>query len=213
MHKLLFFILVKTQRKSGTNGHEGENVTLCPRGRSKPLPYRRMIIDKIPVLIMGIPPIFWYWFLNCRDRLSLRFGHARPLTPHCGIIHYPRAASLRRPLQIKNDMRRRGGYYPPVWAKSNIYIQSDSRGHLPPQNTRLSRGFRHTKKWVTQKRYSFFYNSVCKPGSVENGHQSSLTVTDKLRVKITRATCGYMSGKRSDHGVASDRVYSKPMLP
>ena len=27
-----------------------------------------------------------------------------------------------------------------------------------------------------------FYNSVCKPGSVENGHQSSLVVTDELRV-------------------------------
>ena len=30
----------------------------------------------------------------------LRFGHARALIPHCGIIHYPRAASLRRPLQF-----------------------------------------------------------------------------------------------------------------
>ena len=62
-------------------------------------------------------------------------------------------------------------------------------------------------------RASLFYKPAYKPGSVENGHQSSLTVTDKLRVKITRATCGYMSGKRSDYGVASDRVYSKPMLP
>ena len=37
-------------------------------------------------------------------------------------------------------------------------------------------------------------NSVCKPGSVVNGHQSSLTVTDKLR-GLPRATCGYVSGK------------------
>ena len=44
----------------------------------------------------------------------------------------------------------------PVWAKSNIYIQSDNRGHLFSQNTRLSRGVRHTKKWVTQKTLLIF---------------------------------------------------------
>ena len=56
------------------------------------------------------------------------------------------------------------------------------------------------------------HNSVCKPGSVVNGHQSSLTVTDKLR-GFPRATCGYSSGKQSDCGVASDRVYSASALP
>ena len=37
-------------------------------------------------------------------------------------------------------------------------------------------------------------NFIYKPGSVVNGHQSSLTVTDKLR-GLPRATCGYVSGK------------------
>ena len=31
---------------------------------------------------------------------SLRLGHARVLTPHRGVIHYARAALLRRPLQL-----------------------------------------------------------------------------------------------------------------
>ena len=55
------------------------------------------------------------------------------------------------------------------------------------------------------------HNSVCKPGSVENGHQSSLTVTDELRLSPCHPRT-YV-GQTSDCGVASDRVYSKPMLP
>ena len=31
---------------------------------------------------------------------SLRLGHAPVLTPHRGVIHYARAALLRRPLQL-----------------------------------------------------------------------------------------------------------------
>ena len=57
-----------------------------------------------------------------------------------------------------------------------------------------------------------FYNSDYKPGSVENGHLSLRDVAVALRDK-SRATRGYMSGKRSPCGVASDRVYSGPMLP
>ena len=39
----------------------------------------------------------------------LRFGHARALIPHCGIIHYPRAASLRLSLQLNIDIIKFGG--------------------------------------------------------------------------------------------------------
>ena len=56
-------------------------------------------------------------------------------------------------------------------------------------------------------------NFACKPGSVENGHLSLLYVTVKLKGQIPSATRGYVSGKRSAYGVASDRVYSKPTLP
>jgi len=51
----------------------------------------------------------------------------------------------------------------------------------------------------------FFYcNSVCKPGSVENGHQYSITVTDELRLSPCHPRT-YV-GQTSDCGVASDRV-------
>ncbi len=54
-------------------------------------------------------------------------------------------------------------------------------------------------------------NSADKPGSVENGHLSSPTVTNRLRV--TPCHLRIYVGQTSDYGVASDRVYSKPMLP
>ena len=49
---------------------------------------------------------------------------------------------------------------------------------------------------------------ACKPGSVEYGHLSCLCVAAKLC-----ATRGYVPGKRSAYGVASDRVYICTSLP
>ncbi len=66
---------------------------------------------------------------------------------------------------------------------------------------------------------SFFKlcDRVCKPGSVECDHLSLLTVADKLRGKprATHEFCRADSRANTDltNGVASDRVYSGPMLP
>ena len=43
---------------------------------------------------------------NGPSRVSLRFGHARVLTPHRGVIHYAPAASLRRSLQFRIQFPR-----------------------------------------------------------------------------------------------------------
>ena len=59
----------------------------------------------------------------------------------------------------------------------------------------------------------FFDRPACKPGSVKNDHQSVTAVADSLRATYRGATRGYVSGRRSPCGVASDRVYSKCMLP
>ena len=40
------------------------------------------------------------FFLLGPSRVSLRLGHARVLTTHSVVIHYARAASLRRSLQL-----------------------------------------------------------------------------------------------------------------
>jgi len=55
-------------------------------------------------------------------------------------------------------------------------------------------------------------NLADKPGSVVNGHLSAPCVAAGLRDR-SRATRGNTSGKHPPYGVASDRVYSKPMLP
>ena len=57
-----------------------------------------------------------------------------------------------------------------------------------------------------------FCNRVYKPGSVLNGHLSSLVVTNKLR-DFSRATLQIRVGQTSAFGVASSRVYSGSMLP
>ena len=67
------------------------------------------------------------------------------------------------------------------------------------------------KKDTLRTERVFFCNSVYKPGSVLNGHLSSLGVATELRV--TPCHLRICVGQTSDHGVASDRVYSKPMLP
>ena len=59
---------------------------------------------------------------------------------------------------------------------------------------------------------SFLSDSACKPGSVVDDHLSLLYVAIQLR-GFPRATREHMSGKRLPYGVASDRVYSGPMLP
>ena len=56
-------------------------------------------------------------------------------------------------------------------------------------------------------------NFACKPGSVLNGHLSLRTVAGTLPGFSPGATRRYVSGKRSPCGVASDRVYSGPVLP
>ncbi len=56
-------------------------------------------------------------------------------------------------------------------------------------------------------------NSVCKPGSVLNGHLSLRRVTATLGAFRRAATRRYVSGKRSPYGVASERVYSGHTLP
>ena len=55
-------------------------------------------------------------------------------------------------------------------------------------------------------------DSACKPGYVVNGHLSLRRVAATLHRKLC-ATRGYVSGKRSPCGVASDKVYSGPVLP
>ena len=51
-----------------------------------PIPPGELVRLKI-LLRMLLPPL-------SRSPVSLRLGHARALTPHRGVIHYPRAASL-----------------------------------------------------------------------------------------------------------------------
>ena len=60
--------------------------------------------------------------------------------------------------------------------------------------------------------FFLFCNRVYTPGSVLNGHLSSLIVTDKLR-GFPRATLQICVGPTSALGVASSRVYSGSMLP
>ena len=57
------------------------------------------------------------------------------------------------------------------------------------------------------------FHSAYKPGSVVNGHLSLLCVTAKLQDKSLVPPADVTSGKLSAYGVASDKVYSKSMLP
>ena len=56
-------------------------------GSPKGLPYRLVYAHENLIVFCGTP------------RVSLRLGHAHVLTVHRTVIHYARAASLRRPLQ------------------------------------------------------------------------------------------------------------------
>ena len=57
-----------------------------------------------------------------------------------------------------------------------------------------------------------FYSSVCKPGSVLNGHQSARSVTGNASRGIHCATPS-ICRTNAWWGVASDRVYSGSALP
>ena len=87
----------------------------------------------------------------------------------------------------------------------SAFWRLSDRAHADREQTPIK------KEPLGKRRSVLFCNSVCKPGSVLNGHLSSLGVTTELRV----APCHLRTcvGPTSDCGVASDRVYSKPMLP
>ena len=52
------------------------------------------------------------------SRFSLRLGHAHVLTVHRTVIHYVRAASLRRPEKVKNPTNKKArGFYPRAGVK------------------------------------------------------------------------------------------------
>ena len=72
----------------------------------------------------------------------------------------------------------------------------------------------HMQKGLSASAERPFYscNRVCKPGSVLSDHQSLHRVATMLEHKKRSATCGYMSGKQSAYGVASDRVYMAPLV-
>ena len=74
--------------------------------RSFPLtPFQELLGKRIFGVAFAYPKVFLY---PHGDPVSLRFGHARGLTPHCGVIQDPHAASLphschgvRKPLPPK----------------------------------------------------------------------------------------------------------------
>ena len=78
-----------------------------------------------------------------------------------------------------------------------------SQHHLPVRANIISK--RHPKG-------AFLTSSAYKPGSVVNGHQSSLYVTAELQSErfVPPPRC---AGQALGWGVASNRVYSGPMLP
>ena len=93
--------------------------------------------------------------------------------------------------------------------------------HLPPfsgkaYNVRpvhraLSLNLSAIKQKTTAYGWSFFV--ILPISRVLSGTVIYLRLTSPPSFGFRRATRGYMSGKRSSYGVASDRVYSKSMLP
>ena len=65
------------------------------------------------------------------------------------------------------------------------------------------------KKEPLSKRFFFYREPVCKPGSVLNGHLSRPAVAGRLKPPPEDGRAGRMSSR----GVAPDRVYSAALLP
>ena len=90
---------------------------------------------------------------HAHDSVSLRLGHARALTPHRGVIHYPRAASLPtkgRPWVCANNLRPAGHRRcHPEWseAESNFFVRDPKLRFAPfdPRYARISTTLRMTR--------------------------------------------------------------------
>ena len=117
--------------------------------------------------------------------------------PHRGLRH-KMTCSLCRPIQQKF-----------LW---NFFQKVPRRRHVSLANKSRPLNFNLTNKKRDADASLFYCNLACKPSSVVDGYQSSPTVADRLRARRPVPPWS-MRRANTPYGVASDRVYSKCMLP